>query len=876
MSAKMPSTNRPMTKRRITFLAVLLFAVSMGITGSLVKLVEDQRRNEKQVAVSTIGSGLSHSLQRQLDRSVSSTYALASLIRQNENHTIDDFDAAAGDMIETYGGIDSLQLAPDGVVSQIYPLTGNEKAIGHDLLEDPARRVEALAAIESRELTLAGPFTLVQGGVAVIGRLPVFVPDDAGGDRFWGFTIALIRLPTLLGAINLEEITEQGYVYELSRVHPDTGERQVFVRSTETDIQNALAFAIETPNGAWSLRLAPQSGWRPLWLLAVEVLTGTLLSGLLAILFYYYLLRVERQMTELALQKAHKDLEIKVQERTEELAKVNEVMAVVDENAKIITSTLDIDEVYEKFALEVKKLVDFDRMNINTIDYERDIYQIKYHFGEEPLQLSVNTTGPLAGTPTGKVADTGQTLLQHDIALGPRSPIGEQFLQMGLRSSVKVPLVSKGRVIGTLGLRRRRVGAYGLWEQAILERLANQIAPAVENARMHEERVQAEEQLSQAQKMESVGQLAGGVAHDFSNLLTVIMGFSQLLLEEAPPESPTNNYLQEIQKATERAANLTNQLLAFSRRQVIEPKVIDLNGLVMNLDNMLRRLIGEDIELVTLPAANLEPVKADPGQIEQVLMNLAVNAQDAMGEGGKLTIETANVTLDAGYVRQHGDASPGRHVMLTVSDTGMGMAEEVQDHIFEPFFTTKEVGKGTGLGLATCFGIVQQSGGHIEVRSEPGRGTSFKVYLPVTEEASEDQPEIVDSSSSAQGQETVLLAEDEPLVRSMAATVLRDRGYEVLQAANGEEALGAVQKHGGEGIDLLLTDVVMPQMGGPELAEKLHASHPNIKVLFISGYIGEYLSQLNTLNTGTEFLAKPYLPETLAVKVREVLDRRAV
>ena len=584
----------------------------------------------------------------------------------------------------------------------------------------------------------------------------------------------------------------------------------------------------------------------------------------------------ERKRTEQKLEDSHANLEIRVQERTAELLEVNQVMTVVDEVARIITSTLNIDEVYEKFALEVKNLVGFDRMNINTIDYGRNTFEIKYQFGEEALQLSVNTTGPLEGTPTGKVADTGQTLLQHDIALGPRSPIGEQFLQMGLRSSVKVPLVSKGRVIGTLGLRRRRVGAYGLWEQAILERLANQIAPAVENARMHEERVQAEEQLSQAQKMESVGQLAGGVAHDFNNLLTAIMGYSQLSLQETPPESPISNHLQEIQQATKRAADLTNQLLAFSRHQVIEPKVIDLNGLVMNLDNMLRRLIGEDIELVTLPAANLESVKADPGQIEQVLMNLAVNAQDAMGEGGELTIETANVTLDAGYVRQHGDASPGRHVMLTVSDTGMGMSEEVQDHIFEPFFTTKEVGKGTGLGLATCFGIVQQSGGHIEVRSEPGRGTSFKVYLPVTEEASEDQPEIVDSSSSAQGQETVLLAEDEPLVRSMAATVLRDRGYEVLQAANGEEALGAVQKHGGEGIDLLLTDVVMPQMGGPELAEKLHASHPNIKVLFISGYIGEYLSQLNTLNTGTEFLAKPYLPETLAVKVREVLDRRAV
>ena len=366
------------------------------------------------------------------------------------------------------------------------------------------------------------------------------------------------------------------------------------------------------------------------------------------------------------------------------------------------------------------------------------------------------------------------------------------------------------------------------------------------------------------------------MAHDFNNLFTVIMGYSQLSLQEAPPDSPISNHLQEIQKATERAANLTNQLLAFSRHQVIEPKVIDLNDLVINTDNMLRRLIEEDIELVILPATGLEPVKADPGQIEQVLVNLAVNAQDAMPAGGKLTIETANVTLDAEYVRQHGEASLGRHVMLAVSDNGMGMDEEVQDHIFEPFFTTKEVGKGTGLGLATCYGIVQQSGGHIEVCSEPGQGTSFKVYLPVTEETYEVQPAILDSSIYPQGKETVLLAEDEPLVRSMAATVLRNRGYEVLEAANGEEALRVVEQHGGEGIHLLLTDVVMPQMGGPELAEKLNANHPDIKVLFTSGYTGEYLSQLNTLTTGTEFLAKPYLPDALVVKVREVLDQRAV
>ena len=389
-----------------------------------------------------------------------------------------------------------------------------------------------------------------------------------------------------------------------------------------------------------------------------------------------------------------------------------------------------------------------------------------------------------------------------------------------------------------------------------------------------EERKQLERQLSQAQKMESVGRLAGGVAHDFNNLLTAIIGYSQMSLQEAPPGSPINSHLQEVQKAAERAADLTGQLLAFSRRQVIEPKVIDPNDLVINLDKMLRRLIGEDTELVTLPATGLERVKADPGQIEQVLVNLAVNARDAMPKGGKLTIETANVTLDAEYVRQHGDASPGRHVMLVVSDTGTGMSEEVQEHIFEPFFTTKDVGEGTGLGLAICYGIVQQSGGHMEVCSEPGQGTSFKVYLPATEETYEAQTEIVDSSISPQGKETVLLAEDEPLVRTMVATVLRDRGYEVLEAANGEEALRMAQKPGGEGIELLLTDVVMPQMGGPELAEKLYATYPDIKVLFTSGYTGDSVSELNILPTGAEFLAKPYLPDALAVKVREVLDQR--
>ena len=288
---------------------------------------------------------------------------------------------------------------------------------------------------------------------------------------------------------------------------------------------------------------------------------------------------------------------------------------------------------------------------------------------------------------------------------------------------------------------------------------------------------------------------------------------------------------------------------------------------------MLRRIIGEDIELVTLPASGLEPILADPGQMEQVLMNLAVNAREAMPKGGKLTIETANVTLDAEYVRQHGDASPGPHVMFSVTDTGFGISEEVQSQIFEPFFTTKEVGKGTGLGLATCYGIVQQSGGHIEVSSEPGQGACFKVYLPVSEAPYEAQPKTDDVSNLPEGKETVLLAEDEPMVRSMVTTVLREQGYEVLEASNGEEALRMARQHGLEDIELLLTDVVMPQMSGRELVEKLHATHPGIKVLYTSGYIGESVAEFDSLPAGTEFMPKPYLPDALAIKVREMLDQ---
>jgi two-component system cell cycle sensor histidine kinase/response regulator CckA len=386
---------------------------------------------------------------------------------------------------------------------------------------------------------------------------------------------------------------------------------------------------------------------------------------------------------------------------------------------------------------------------------------------------------------------------------------------------------------------------------------------------------QLEEQLLQSQKMEAVGRLAGGVAHDFNNILTAIQGYSEQARKRLDGDETAAEYIQEVEKAAGRAASLTRQLLAFSRKQALQPKVVDLNTIVAQMDKMLRRLIGEDIELVTRPGQDLGHVRVDPGQIEQVLMNLAVNARDAMPDGGQLTIETANVALDARYAQQHSDVAPGPYVLLTVTDTGVGMTAEVKARVFEPFFTTKGIGQGTGLGLATCFGIVKQSGGHLSVYSEPGKGTTFKIYLPRVEEPLDAASAPADSTGVRGGDETVLLVEDEPAVRELASLILSELGYRVLTASHGVDALRVAESCGAEAIDLLLTDVVMPEMGGKELTERLAARHRNLRVLFTSGYTAEAIARRGVLERGIAFLQKPYSSVALARKVREVLDNGA-
>lgn len=384
------------------------------------------------------------------------------------------------------------------------------------------------------------------------------------------------------------------------------------------------------------------------------------------------------------------------------------------------------------------------------------------------------------------------------------------------------------------------------------------------------ERKRLEQQLWQAQKMEAVGRLASGVAHDFNNLLTIISGYSELLLEHPSTVEPLQGYVNEIRNASGRASSLTRQLLAFSRQQVLAPRVLDLNAIVSNVGKMLKRLIGEDVDLVTILAESLWPVKADPGQIEQVLLNLAVNARDAMPNGGKLTIQTANVEMEKGYSQRHLLVLPGPYVLLTFSDTGCGMDAQTQARVFEPFFTTKEKGKGTGLGLAMVYGIVKQSGGYIWVYSEVGKGTTFKIYLPRSVEVVESEPRR-DGVMAQQGTETLLLVEDEDAVRLLVRSVLEEKGYRVLEARGGEEALKLSEQCGGP-IELLVTDVVMPQMSGPELAGRLAKSRPQIKVLYISGYTDSAVLNQGVLDSGAALLQKPFSPQALARKVREVLS----
>jgi two-component system, cell cycle sensor histidine kinase and response regulator CckA len=431
-------------------------------------------------------------------------------------------------------------------------------------------------------------------------------------------------------------------------------------------------------------------------------------------------------------------------------------------------------------------------------------------------------------------------------------------------------------VSGTIGEERAveslKAGATDYVLKDRRERLVPVVKRALRETHERVERKRAEAQFVEAQKMEVIGQLAGGVAHDFNNILAVIIGYGDLMITELDPDGLPFKCTGEIRQAADRAVALTRQLLVFSRKQPVQTAVLDLDAVVKDLDKMLHRLIDENVELTIVPGKQIGRIKADSGQVGQVVMNLVVNARDAMPNGGKLTIETGNVTLDENFARTHAGVVAGDYVMLAVTDTGTGMSDEVKAHLFEAFFTTKPKGKGTGLGLATCQTIVKQCEGCIEVQSELDKGTTFKIYFPRVERPLEARVQSSKAKPLARGTETLLVVEDEPSLRHLACNILESQGYNVLSANNGKEGLRVAREYKDGPIHLVITDVIMPQMSGKVMAEWLKEIYPDLKILFTSGYTDDALGQHGVLEPGIVFLPKPYTPAALAHKVRELLD----
>jgi signal transduction histidine kinase/CheY-like chemotaxis protein len=428
-----------------------------------------------------------------------------------------------------------------------------------------------------------------------------------------------------------------------------------------------------------------------------------------------------------------------------------------------------------------------------------------------------------------------------------------------------------GKVIGVIEVMSFEADAYQQEHATAMRLAANLTANAIENVRRIEKEQSRAVQREQSQRLESVGRLAGGIAHDFNNMLTAINGYSDLTLRQLDLDDPLRANVEEIKKAGERSALLTRQLLAFSRRQVLKPKVIDLNQIVSDTSAMLRRMIGEDIELDICLSSDLGKVEADPGQLTQVITNLAVNSRDAMPNGGSITIEVSNQEIDENYAERHVGIKAGNYVMLAISDTGVGMSDEVKEHLFEPFFTTKETGQGTGLGLSTVYGIVKQSGGYVWVYSEPEHGSTVKVYLPRADKDIDEQMATGVSTEDLHGNETILLVEDEEIVRDLSKQILESCGYNVVEASDGAEA-SAICQQIDQKFDLLLTDVVMPKMSGRQLVQSLEHIRPGLKVLYMSGYTDDSIVRHGVICPGENYIQKPFTFNALASKVRKTLD----
>ena len=958
--------SHPSATARIRWVTLLTF-LAVSLLGLLIVLfIEESRLQGRQKQAGDITARFAYTIHDRLNRSLSATYALAALIRQG-NGRIDHFEQMGSEMIPLYGGINSLQLVPDGIIRQIVPLQGNEKAIGLNLFTDSVRSEEALLAVKTRRLTLAGPLELVQGGQAVAGRLPVFLNRGDNSEYFWGLVAVVIRIPDLLDAARLQQSVDAGYGYELSRIHPDTGKREVFARSSGTPLRSPVSHTIDVPNGTWTLNLEPLVGWRSIPAIAGEcalvLLIGALAAGMLGTLYKQPMV-LQRMVDERTAQLSEANTkllaEIRERERAEETLRTSKEfyrtlvdnlplgITLIDRNHRILMANhtqsvwfsrpsesfigklcheqfehreqicphcpgvasmqtggvgqVDTEGVREDgshFTVRLHTVPLFDGTGAATgfIEVVEDITERKR--AEDELRQSEARLKE-----SQRVAHIGH--YEFDVATGlwmsseeldaifgiandyPRDVEGWiRLVHPDQREDMSVYMaehVLHDRLAFNKEYRIERVNDRAVrWVHGLghlesdadgrLLKMFGTIQDITDRKLIEADRRKLEAQILHAQKLESLGVLAGGIAHDFNNILMTILGHAELAMMRLNPASPARDNLLSIEQAAQRAADLSRQMLAYSGKGKFVVETVCLGDLVTEMTHMLEVYISKKALLRFNLATNLPAVEVDATQIRQVLMNLVINASEAIGDtSGVIAITTGAMRCEGDYlsdIRFDEQLAAGLYVFVEVADTGCGMDRDTLARIFDPFFTTKFTGRG--LGMSAVLGIVRGHRGAIKVYSEPGKGTTFKVLLPATPGNAEKVRLDTAPESIWHGSGTLLLVDDEETIRALGSEMLEMLGFSVLTACNGREALDVYQAHDGE-IEAVVLDLTMPRMDGEETFRELRRIREDVLVIMSSGYNEFEVSQRFIGKGLTGFIQKPYKLSELGTVLRQTLE----
>ena len=798
----------------------------MLVSGTSVWLFETGNMHDRRQAVADATTQIAGDIQDKLNRSLSATYAIAAVIHQG-NGAIPDFPQLAHEMLALYPGIGSLQIAPKGVIAQIVPMEGNEKAIGHNLLEDTKRNKEAVLAVQTRSLTLAGPFDLVQGGKATIGRLPIFLKDQSGADYFWGFSCALIRIPDFFNVVNIQRITEKGCNFEIYRIHPDSGTKDVFL-SAGKPLKEPVTQKIQVPNGEWILSVEPSIGWYSPNIILAEALFIVLFSGITALVVWW----LSRQ--PIILQNM-------VDDRTSELSEAN---------ARLLT------EIHERKHAEEALQASENKLR-SIFASLTDVILILDANGRY-IEIAPTNTNRMYRPP-------GELLGKSVMDVFPREQadyfvsIIHKSLSSGKAVSVDYPL---------------SIGTEEVWFTGNVSPLATDTViwsarDITQRKRAEEERLKLEQQLLHTQKLESLGVLAGGIAHDFNNILMAIIGNADLALMRINRESPAVENLHRIEKAAAQAADLAKQMLAYSGKGKFVVENIDLNRLLQEMLHMLEVSISKKAVLRFNLTQSLPQVEADATQMRQIIMNLVINASEAIGDrSGVIAITTGCMDCDRSYLKDvwlDENLSDGLYVYLEIADTGCGMDKETMAKLFDPFFTTKFTGRG--LGMAAVLGIVRGHKGAVKVYSEAGKGTSFKILLPASDRPA-DLFNHVDLADDWQGSGTVLLVDDEETVRGISTEMLKELGFTTITANDGQEAVTIFKQT--PDIAFVILDLTMPHMDGEQCFRELRQIRPDVKVIMSSGYNEQGVTQRFMGKGLAGFIQKPYKLSVLKEAIRRM------